>query len=191
MLLGPIGDTNPTLNQSSKSVFDRSIEITLFVSHILRLEGRDLISKDIASQLTSTVGEWRIKLLELDQTTARHKPSADRWSIAEVLGHLVDSACNNHQRFVRAQESDALTFPKYNQNTWVSASDYQHCDWPQLVELWSLYNYHIAHVMRNIPERSLQTPCTITPYETCTLEFLVTDYLDHLYHHLKKIGERF
>ena len=149
-----------------------------------------MITSETGSQLTSTVNEWRGILLDLDEAVVRHKPTADRWSIAEVIGHLVDSACNNHQRFVRAQEPDALTFPDYEQNSWVSAGNYQQSDWPQLVELWCLYNHHIAHAMGNIPERKLETPCIITPNETCTLEFLVTDYLDHLNYHLRKIRER-
>lgn len=144
----------------------------------------------IDSELLATIDEWRAILLALDEETVHHKPSPDRWSIAEVVGHLVDSACNNHQRFVRAQECDALTFPKYDQNAWVAAGDYNHSDWPSLVSLWFSYNQHVAHVVRNIPETQLTTPCTITPLNECTLQFLVTDYLDHLKHHLDKIRER-
>lgn len=145
---------------------------------------------ETANQLTSTVTTARSEFLALDDATARHKPTSDRWSIAEVVGHLVDSACNNHQRFIRAQESDTLEFPKYDQNSWAACNNYHERDWQELVELWYFYNLHIAHVMRAIPDDQLQTPCNITTYEPCTLEFLVTDYLDHLNHHLVKIRER-
>ncbi|QEG41504.1 hypothetical protein [Roseimaritima ulvae] len=104
-----------------------------------------------------------------------------------VLSH---SACNNHQRFVRAQHCTELVFPKYEQNECVSAANYRACDWESLIELWYYYNRQIALMIRNIPESKLTTPCTITPYETCTLAFLVTDYLDHLHHHLEKLNER-
>ncbi len=76
-------------------------------------------------------------------------------------------------------------FPKYDQNEWVAAANYRACDWQSLVELWYFYNRQIVVLIRNMRPSSLSTPCTITPYETCTLGFLVADYLDHMKHHFK------
>lgn len=143
-----------------------------------------------ASEIESLIESWRAKLHEQDAETAHAKPAPDRWSISEVVGHLVDSACNNHQRFVRAQHCSDLVFPKYEQNEWVAAAGYHQGDWGSLVELWYHYNRLIAVLIRNMRESSLSTPCTITPYETCTLGYLVTDYLEHMKHHLAKINER-
>ena len=146
--------------------------------------------EETAAEIESVIESWRARLLGLNAKSAHAKPEADRWSISEVIGHLVDSACNNHQRFVRAQFCTELVFPKYEQNEWVAAANYRDCDWNSLVQLWFHYNRQIAVLIRNIPNSKLQTPCTITPYETCTLEFLVTDYLDHLNHHFAKLTER-
>ncbi len=148
------------------------------------------IFSNTALALDTLIEEWRPRLLELDGTVAHQKPAADRWSISEVIGHLVDSACNNHQRFVRAQYCSELVFPKYEQNDWVAAADYRASDWKSLVELWYHYNRQLAVLIRNIRESSLTIPCTITPYETCTLGFLVTDYLDHLKHHIRILADR-
>lgn len=148
------------------------------------------MSESTAGELLVTIDHWLPILLGLDDDTVRHKPSPDRWTISEVIGHLVDSACNNHQRFVRAQGVDELTFPDYDQNAWAIAGDYCRADWPSLVTLWHAYNQHLAQVMRRIPADKRQTLCTITPHETCTLGFLVDDYVVHLRHHLDKIKER-
>jgi len=148
------------------------------------------ISRDTADELEATILPWRDRLLAIDAETAHHKPAADRWSIAEVIGHLIDSACNNHQRFVRAQESESLTFPAYDQNHWAVASGWNAGDWHSLVEFWYQYQSRLAIVIRNIPAKDLATPCTITPCEPCTLEFIVSDYVVHLRHHLAKIEER-
>ena len=144
----------------------------------------------IANAIDQLVGEWRQRLLDVDSLAAHDKPSSDRWSVSEVVGHLIDSACNNHQRFVRAQFADALQFPKYDQNDWVSAAGYSDLDWKLLVSLWCDYNRMLAGVIRNIPDRCLDVPCTITPYEPCTLAFLVADYLEHLQHHLRILDKR-
>lgn len=146
---------------------------------------------ETASAIESLIETWRRKLLSLDAATAHAKPSPDRWAISEVVGHLIDSACNNHQRFVRAQDCPELVFPKYEQNDWVSAANYRLCNWKSLVELWYHYNRQIAVLIRNIPEAKLSTPCTITPHDTCTLGFLVADYFDHMDHHIVKLAERF
>ena len=148
------------------------------------------ILETTATGIEEVAQQWRIKLLGVDETIAHQKPSADRWSISEVIGHLVDSACNNHQRFVRAQHCDVLTFPKYEQNQWTESAAYRESDWNSLVQLWYYYNLQIAILIRNIPESQLETRCTITPYEPCTLEFLVTDYLAHLHHHLNILEKR-
>ncbi|QEG20259.1 DinB family protein [Mariniblastus fucicola] len=143
-----------------------------------------------ADQIVEQVTKSREWLLGLGESIVRHKPSADRWSIAEVVGHLVDSASNNHQRFIRAQEQESLTFPKYDQNSWATKNAWSSANWESLVELWFHYNLQLARVIRAIPSEKYSIPCTIGGNEPCALEWLATDYLDHLVHHLKKIEER-
>ena len=144
----------------------------------------------IAHKLVVQVTQSRELLLGLGESIVRQKPSADRWSIAEVVGHLVDSASNNHQRFIRAQESESLTFPKYDQNSWAAKNAYASANWESLVELWFHYNLQLARVIEQISEEHLEKRCMIGSLEPCTLGWLVTDYFDHLVHHLKKIEER-
>jgi hypothetical protein len=151
--------------------------------------GLNVQHEKTAVKLENTVGAARTWLLELDEATVRHRLGSDGWSIAEVIGHL-DSACNNHQRFIRAQEECELAFPKYEQRSWVDKSGYANADWQLLLELWNLYNLQMARIIRGIPEQKLSTPCKIGDNEVCTLGFLVTDYVDHLVHHLARIQER-
>ncbi len=110
-----------------------------------------------------------------------------KWTRAEVLGHLVDSALNNHQRFVRAQLVEALEFPGYAQEDWVRCQGYASADWPALVELWTCLNRHLAHVVRRIVPEKLAVPCRIGDGEPVSLEDLVADYLRHVRHHLEQI----
>jgi hypothetical protein len=61
-----------------------------------------------------------------------YKSSPDRWSQKEKLGHLIDSAANNHQRIVRVQLEQQPAMPGYEQGKWVELHSYQHRDWPEL-----------------------------------------------------------
>jgi hypothetical protein len=144
----------------------------------------------IADELVSTVQESARRLRSLDAEAVSHRPAPDRWTIKEVLGHLIDSATNNHHRFVRAQFVKEFVFPKYQQNEWVRCQAYDDCQWEDLIDLWLSYNVHLAHVIRHIPADALSVRCLIGDYDPVTLEFLVEDYLVHLKHHLQKIAER-
>ena len=76
---------------------------------------------------------------------------AGKWSRKEILGHLIDSAANNHTRFVRAAGQDDLIFPGYAQDDWVRAQNYAAAPWNEVVTLWHSYNRHIARVMAAVP----------------------------------------
>ena len=110
------------------------------------------------------------------------------WSRKQLLGHLVDSASNNHQRFVRAALADSLDFPGYDQNGCVSVEAVNEFAWPDLVALWVTYNRYLAHVIAHLPPAKLDVPCRIGSNESVTLAFLAEDYVRHLAYHLGQIG---
>src|SRR5688572_5103707 len=126
------------------------------------------------------------------------RSTGDEWSRKQILGHLIDSAANNHQRFVGGQFADHLIFAGYDQDQWVSAQRYNDEPWPDLIALWRAYNLHLLHVISAIPQPVLtQTRDkhtldqiafkTVAPNTPATLEYLIRDYLDHLKHHLDQI----
>ena len=113
---------------------------------------------------------------------------AGGWSCRQVIGHLIDSASNNHQRFVRASLQDSLEFPGYDQKGWSSVQAAEEADWSLLLALWVNYNRYLAHVIAHLPPAKLEVPCRIGQNEPVTLKFLVEDYLRHMVHHLSQIG---
>lgn len=144
---------------------------------------------DIANELVSVVRTTEPAFRELADEVVGKRPAPDAWGIKEVVGHLIDSAANNHQRIVRAQFTEQLIFPKYYQNEWVICQNYLDADWQGLVDFWSAYNRHLANLIRTVPTSSLEVVCNIGPYEPVTLHFLLVDYVVHLKHHLRKIAE--
>jgi len=125
-----------------------------------------------------------LKALTEEEVAAQR---GQKWSRKEILGHLIDSAANNHQRFVRAQMTDRLVLPGYEQDVWVTLQQYKSRAWQDLLALWEQYNRHLAHVMDVIPHGRLGTPCVIGNQEAVTLEFIMNDYVRHLRHHLDQI----
>jgi DinB superfamily len=146
---------------------------------------------DVASELRIIAAGFSRELLVADPNAAARRPSTGSWSPKEVLGHLIDSAANNNQRFVRAQQqADGLTFPGYEQNQWVSSQGYQDADWAHLVALWTHLNLHLADVIGRIPPSKYSVACTIGGDAPVPLEAIVVGYRDHLHHHMAQIRER-
>lgn len=145
---------------------------------------------EIANELISLVESSTEYLKKIDESIVSVKPDPAKWSIQEILGHLIDSAANNHQRFIRAQEVDTLIFPKYEQDHWVRVQEYNESSWTDLIQLWRLYNLHLARVIARLPKEKLAMECKIGPYEPVSLEYIAKDYVVHLKHHLKQIEEK-
>ena len=145
-----------------------------------------------------TIGLSAERLLELSASESQTPRAQDKWSPREIVGHLIDSAANNHQRFVRAQFTDDLVFSGYQQEEWVSLQQYDQENWDQLVQLWKHYNLHLLHVMQNTPSEQLTKLRTkhnlhelawqpVAVDQPTTLEYFMRDYVGHLKHHLRQI----
>jgi len=128
----------------------------------------------------------RLERLSKDTAETRTTPSA--WSRKEELGHLLDSAANNHQRIVRAQLEDKPAMPGYEQNRWVAANAYQRRDWGELIEVWQAFNRQLLAAAEAVPESSWSRTLTVAGSEPLTLQFVFDDYVAHLLHHLQHIG---
>ena len=124
-------------------------------------------------------------LVAMDKADLSFKQAPDKWSKKEIIGHLIDSAANNHQRFVRAQFEDKPVIV-YDQNNWNHYSHHQQISSEQLIDFWTIYNRQLAALVSNIPEENLQRTC-ITGGKPLTLAFLFEDYVAHLEHHLRQI----
>jgi hypothetical protein len=140
-------------------------------------------------EFKSLLEQSSTKLAEISESDSKKKSAPEKWSKKEILGHLIDSAANNHQRFVRAQLSAELKIPGYEQQVWVTTQRYQSESWANLFQLWKSYNVHLLHIISAIPERALSNHCIIGDNKPVTLEFVIQDYVRHLKHHLEQILE--
>jgi hypothetical protein len=142
-----------------------------------------------------TVDAAAARLLAYPDDEASRERVPGKWSKKEIIGHLIDSAANNHARFVRAQSVDHLVFDGYDQEAWVRVQRYRERPWRDLVALWQAYNHHIAGVMeaadpavltaarsRHSLDRIAFEPVPVD--RPATLEYLMRDYVGHLKHHL-------
>lgn len=154
---------------------------------------------DYTKDLEKAVEAAFRSLSALPEEAAARRPAPGKWSPKEIIGHLIDSAANNHQRFVRAQFQDDLVFAGYAQDEWVAAQRYQDAPWGELLELWRAYNRHIARLIEAMPDEARMRERrrhnlhqvafrTVPPDSSTTLDYFMRDYVLHLHHHLRQIG---
>ena len=145
-----------------------------------------------------TIDSAAERLGQISETQSEVPRSEEGWSSKQIIGHLIDSATNNHARFVLAQLKDDLLFPGYEQNGWVRVQQYQNASWTQLIELWRAYNLHLLHIMSCTSKEKLSNLCTqhtlqtiafqpVSEKKPVTLEYLMKDYVVHLKHHLGQV----
>ena len=139
------------------------------------------------TRLAGILSQASSPLSRIDEEPAARRPAPGRWSKKEILGHLIDSASNNHQRWVRAQLAPSIEFPGYEQDAWVRSQAYQTEPWADLVELWLALNRHLVHVIEEMPPESLDHKCIIAGRAPVTLASLIEDYASHVEHHLAQL----
>jgi hypothetical protein len=154
--------------------------------------------EDWLDDFKQTIESASPRLQQITEAQSLEPRAEDHWSSKQIIGHLIDSAANNHARFVVGQLKDDLVFAGYDQAGWVRVQHYQQAPWPQLVESWRAYNLHLLHVMSHAPHEKLSHLCTqhslqkiafetVGESEPTTLEYLMKDYVVHLKHHLGQI----
>lgn len=143
---------------------------------------------DVPSRLVAIVPAAAQALSALDESAWRepYSPTAT-WSRVQLLGHLIDSALNNHHRFVRAMIHDEVRLPGYPQVEMVAVQNYATADPHGLLILWADLNLFLARVLGQVPDRKWATPCFIGDNPVMSLEELADDYVRHLRHHLDQL----
>jgi len=146
------------------------------------------MSFDIDS-FKGTVDSFASLLRQSGEEYVSVRLAPDKWTLKEIVGHLVDSASNNHQRFVRLQESGSLDFPKYDTEGWIKLQKYDSFDWGTLVGLWYSYNKLLLHIISNV-----STGCLDNQWKrqdgAVSLEYLIKDYFSHMKIHIDHFERR-
>jgi hypothetical protein len=143
--------------------------------------------KHVSNQLREVLDQMKPRLLALPEEDVSKKPDGEKWSLKEILGHLVDSASTNHQRIVRMQEKPDIGKLAYEQLHWVQSQNYASESWSDLVHLWYFYNKHLAHIIDHVNPATLANTCDIDYPKPATLQYVIQDYVRHVRHHLDQI----
>ncbi|SFL27768.1 DinB family protein [Proteiniphilum acetatigenes] len=146
---------------------------------------------NVTNGILRYIDTWEQKLIDLPVDTITNKRNKQNRTIKQILGHLIDSAANNHQRMIRLQYNEKLDFPDYQQDNdlWIALQDYQNTDWTTIIQLWKYYNLHMIHVIKSVDQTKLDNLWQSFEDITVTLRQMIEGYLGHIELHLNEIQE--
>ena len=145
----------------------------------------------ITNGIVDVIESWELKLYNLPIDTITLKRNNQNRTIKQILGHLIDSASNNHQRMIRLQYNTILTFPDYRQDNdlWITLQDFQTEDWNNLVQLWKYFNLHMVQIIKSVDQSKLDNYWHDFEGTKVTLQEMIEGYLWHINLHLNEIQE--
>lgn len=128
-------------------------------------------------------------LQSTDSSLAHVRVASDAWTLTEIVGHLVDSAANNHQRIARLISGNLEQFPPYEAEIFVTVQQYDGCDFAEMTKFWRQYNWMLMHIMRAIPATALENLWQ-RPDGAKSLRTLIEGYFEHIQMHTDHYRER-
>lgn len=145
--------------------------------------------QNIALEIRRISFEWEERLRDLPEDTIIVRLNRQGRNIKNLIGHLIDSASNNHQRMVRLQYTSNLQFPgfSFENEVWISIQKHQEEDWFEMLQLWKYYNLHIAHIISHMDQSWLSNEWSDGTSDPVSLRDIIFDYLAHLTMHLNEI----
>ena len=147
--------------------------------------------KDVYHELNSIISDFYSRYKDLDNKIASKRPGVDKWTLKEIMGHLIDSASNNHQRFVRLQIVDELIFPGYGKDNskWLEIAKYNEMNFSDIMLLWKQYNILIGNIIKGADKSKLENRWENSEGDKNSLRDLMIDYVRHIKEHLKHFEE--
>ena len=146
--------------------------------------------ENISQDLDGTVNTFYKKYKDLTDEVTSRSPGTGEWNLKEIIGHLIDSACNNHQRFVRLQIIDELVFPDYSidNSRWIQIAGYNEMKFQDILLLWKQYNILVENIIKEADSSKFDNYWALDG-ERITLEYMMTDYVRHIRDHLSQFEE--
>jgi len=148
------------------------------------------MAQDLSRFLSETIERELPVLRMFNEERASTPRGPGKWSPKEEVGHLIDSAANNHIRFVRAATELELRDSGYAQEDWVRLHGYTELRWETIVDFWFQYNTLLAALLCRIPPDRLTTLCFIAGDPPVPLSSVIESYILHIQHHIDQVLAR-
>jgi hypothetical protein len=82
-----------------------------------------------------------------------HRPSPDKWSVAEIMAHLADSEIAVSWRLRQMLSNDGIAIQGYDQDSWAATFDYARRDPRQSLASFRVLRENNLALLKGVPRK--------------------------------------
>ncbi len=145
---------------------------------------------DPVAALTAQLAEVTTLLESLDAAKRDHRYAEGKWTVKEVLGHLIDCERVFAYRTLRIARNDQTPLPGFDENLFAGEAGHARCDWSTLLEEFIEVRRSSILMLRHLPPDAWARLGT-TNSQPVSARALVYIMIGHVTHHLEILKERY
>jgi hypothetical protein len=145
---------------------------------------------DIVGQLRDQIRETMTLLSSVGEDLGEHRYAPDKWSIKEVLGHVIDTERIMAYRALRISRNDPTPMEGFEQDDYVRQGPFARCSLKELGEEFGCVRQASLHLFRNLDRDAWMRRGTANKAEV-TVRALAYIIAGHELHHRKMLVEKY
>lgn len=159
--------------------------LTYYSRYIELVQGNDAVFA-LKTQLRETMAF--LACVSNEETLSRYAP--DKWSVRQVLGHIIDTERIMAYRALCIARGDKTPLPGFEQDDFVRAANFDHVRWSSLVEEFDLIRRANIEMFSGFSDEAWTRAGTANG-ATVTARALAWIIAGHELHHRNVIEEKY
>lgn len=145
---------------------------------------------NIISALENQIAELQSDFSDISEKKSDFRYAEGKWSIKELLGHLIDGERVFSYRALRISRNDKTPLAGFEENSYVANSNFTNTELADLIKEFSLLRGSNILLFKNLNEEAWQRSGTASDAEV-SVRALAYIMVGHVRHHLKILRERY
>jgi uncharacterized damage-inducible protein DinB len=148
------------------------------------------MDRSIIDQYEAGAAKLKQAIAGLSGEQLRAAPIPGKWSMQQLVLHLMDSDLVMTERMKRIIAEKRATFLAFDENRWMESLAYAHQPAEEAADLFELNRKLFARVLRELPDATFARIGVHSERGNQSLEDIVKFAVSHLEHHLKFAAEK-
>jgi hypothetical protein len=149
-----------------------------------------VIGNDVVSALRAQIGETAATLRGVSDSDSLKRYAEGKWSLREVVGHMVDTERVFAYRALRIARGDQTPLPGFDQDPYIVAAGFDRRDWNGLIDEFEVVRRSTVMLLDGLDAEAFARRGTASnnPVTVRALAFVIAG---HELHHMKIVRERY
>jgi uncharacterized damage-inducible protein DinB len=144
----------------------------------------------LLDHLTANIQDTRSFILSLPTDRLMHKYAEDKWTIKEVLMHMIDMERIYSYRILRFARNDQTVLPGFNASDYILYSNANNRTAVDLIDEFEAVRNSTIHLLNGLTDKALLRSGIMNDHPV-TVRALAYHIAGHELHHINIIKERY